>query len=205
MSDNILPEFASKNIENEAALMYGGFTQTRDNSGVTTRFTVIGYRPVIDALETRYPKNSQHEKYGTLKELTKAPGEGPYWTATFVYSKERADDDSESGAGTLTGPKSSQLTVRMMSCPIETAKKYRYNWNKNFYVNYAWYTYRMRYMRTQTYWTIGSTSYHLNELIAYIYQNDGHIYKEDGVSYHRDLVEEFGLQDYIKWSDTVPR
>ena len=124
-------------ITSNLTVKYRGVT--KDISSDETVTTII-YQATKDICEQaltedEYKINYSHPSYGNIDSIRLYQEDGPIWNLEVKYATEGGSSGGgKTSKGTSTGAKSSELTIRMISLPLESLKDdYRMMWNNNLY------------------------------------------------------------------------
>lgn len=114
---------------------YRGFTVDYSGEEKKTTITYQGTKEMcIEAMNNTYKVNTKDSTYGNIESVRISNGgNGPIWDLEVVYSISYDHSGTASGTGSAYGAKSSELSMSILSLPIESKAGYRKKWNNNFY------------------------------------------------------------------------
>lgn len=86
-----------------------------------------------EALQEIYQINVSDPTYGNIENVRMFCADGPIWNLEVTYSIDKSGTGLGSSNGSTYGPKSSELSMSMLSLPLEGRDNYLMNWNNNLY------------------------------------------------------------------------
>jgi hypothetical protein len=114
-------------------IKYKGFNRDNTDSYTTTTIIYQGTRELCEEGFAEIQTSGHHDQYGNIESVRLFQDEGPIWNLEVKYSISKHGVGISSSTGSSYGPKSSELTCRMMALPIESRDNYLKNWNYDLY------------------------------------------------------------------------
>lgn len=107
---------------------------TKENTSGERIVTIVyqGSRELCEQAMAEMKINSVDKEYGNLENARMYQDAGPFWNLELRYSVDTTGVGIHS-SGSSYGPKQSELSMRVISMPLESKEDYLKNWNYNFY------------------------------------------------------------------------
>lgn len=130
MARNLFPE---QSCFNQLQVKYKGRERENTDNETTTTIVYQGSREICEAAFEEINTNERDPAFGNIESVRLYQDDGPIWNIEIKYAIEKHGVGLSSSKGSSYGPKSSTLTIRTITRPIESLKKYRMHWNNNLY------------------------------------------------------------------------
>lgn len=126
-------QYPEQSCFHELKIKYKGFSRDNTDSYTTTTIIYQGTRELCDEAFEEIKTAGHHDEYGNIESVKLTQDEGPIWNLEVKYSISKHGVGISSSTGSSYGPKASELTVRMMSLPLEARDNYLKSWNYDLY------------------------------------------------------------------------
>jgi hypothetical protein len=130
MPNQIFPEHS---CFNQLQVKYKGRERENTDNELLTTIVYQGERSICEQAFEEISTNSKDPEYGNIESVRLFQDEGPIWNIEIKYSIEKHGNGISNSSGSSYGPKSSVLSVRMMTQDLEARPNYRKHWNNNLY------------------------------------------------------------------------
>ena len=112
---------------------YKGLTVEVSGEEKRTTITYQGSRELCEeAIQSTFKVNASDPIYGNIENIRMTNADGPIWTLEITYSIDTSHGYNTS-TGSTFGAKSSELSMSMLSIPLEKLSNYEKRWNNNLY------------------------------------------------------------------------